>query len=241
MLRMKHLLPLCLLFAACSSTQDSSDAAYLPDTTEVSVREGLNARFLDEQLDIDKLVQMFEGESREIAAERAAIVAALELQEGETIADIGGGTGLFMTPLADAVGESGKVIAVDISPKLVQFMKERAEREGRSQVVAVLGGERAVGLAKDSVDVMLVCDTYHHFEYPDTTNRSLLHALKPGGRLIVVDFDRIEGASRQWVLDHVRADRQTFRAELEAAGFLFRDEVAIEGLAENYVLRFIAP
>jgi predicted methyltransferase len=107
--------------------------------------------------------------------------------------------------------------------------------------VAHLGGERAIGLEEDSVDVMLVCDTYHHFEYPHSTGLSLLHALKPGGRLIIVEFERIEGVSTDWVLGHVRAGREVFRAELEAAGFQFRDEVEIEGLSENYLLRFTAP
>ena len=231
------LIPLLLFAASCESTPEP----FQPDASEASVKEGINQRFLDEGLDVDKLVQTFESESREIAAERGAIVAALELRPGETVADVGAGTGLFMTPLADGVGEDGQVIEVDISPKLVAFIEERAEREGRGQVVAHLGGERAVGLAKDSVDVMLVCDTYHHFEFPVSTGKSLLHALKPGGRLVIVDFERIEGVSTDWVLGHVRAGKEVFRAELEAAGFEFRDEVEIEGLGENYLLRFTAP
>jgi len=62
--------------------------------------------------------------------------------------------------------------------------------------------------------------------------------LRPGGELIVVDFERIPGETRKWLLDHVRANKQTFRAEIEAAGFEFVEEVQIEGLVENYFLRF---
>jgi SAM-dependent methyltransferase len=234
-----RILPITLLFLGACHT--APPAPFQPDDTEVSVKEGINQRFLDDGLDVDKLVQTFESESREIAAERDAIVAALELESGETVADVGAGTGLFMTPLADGVGPGGKVIEVDISPKLVTFIEERAAKEGREQVVAHLGGERAVGLPADSVDVMLVCDTYHHFEFPHSTGASLLHALRPGGRLVVVDFERIEGVSTDWVLGHVRAGKEVFRAELEAAGFEFRDEVEIEGLGENYLLRFTKP
>ncbi|HIG10772.1 MAG: methyltransferase domain-containing protein [bacterium] len=230
-----------VLVAALGSCAAPAPDSFAPDTTEASVRSGLNARFLDEDLDVDELVAIFESESREIAAERAAIVASLELAPGETIADVGAGTGLFMTPLADGVGALGTVLEVDIAPKLLEFMAERARREGREQVEVHLAGERAVGLARDSVDVILVCDTYHHFEYPESTCASLLHALKPGGRLVLVDFERIEGVSREWVLGHVRASKSVFRGELEAAGFVFRDEVEIDGLVENYCLRFIAP
>lgn len=232
------LFSLLLPLAACAAP---TGEAFVPDATEASVRAGLNDRFLDEGLNVDELLQIFESESREIAAERDAIVAALRLEPGLTVADIGAGTGLFMTPLAEGVGASGEVIEVDISPKLVQFIGDRAAREGREQVVAHLGGERAVGLEQNSVDVMLVCDTYHHFEYPRSTNASLMHALKPGGRLVVVDFERIEGVSREWVLGHVRAGKEVFRAELEDAGFVYEDEVEIPGLGENYLLRFVAP
>jgi predicted methyltransferase len=67
---------------------------------------------------------------------------------------------------------------------------------------------------------------------------SLRQALVPGGRLVVVDFERIEGQSRDWVLEHVRADRATFQSEIEAAGFELVDAPVIAGLEENYVLRF---
>jgi predicted methyltransferase len=65
--------------------------------------------------------------------------------------------------------------------------------------------------------------------------------LRPGGTLVVVDFERIPGTSRQWVLDHVRADKQTVRAEIESAGFRFVDEPRVAGLSENYLMRFEKP
>ena len=59
-----------------------------------------------------------------------------------------------------------------------------------------------------------------------------------GGRLVVIDFDRIPGKSRQWILDHTRAGKEVFRAEIEAAGFEFVEEVKIPGFVENYFLKF---
>jgi len=65
--------------------------------------------------------------------------------------------------------------------------------------------------------------------------------MRPGARLVVVDFERIPGVTREWLLDHVRADKQTFLEEIVAAGFEFLDEPDVEGLEENYVLRFRRP
>ena len=84
---------------------------------------------------------------------------------------------------------------------------------------------------------MFVCDTYHHFTYPRTELASLHRALRPGGRLVVVDFERVEGVSSDWVLEHVRAGKEAVRAEIEAAGFTFLDQPAT-GLEENYCVRF---
>src|SRR5690606_28394541 len=93
-------------------------------------------------------------------------------------------------------------------------------------------------LPKASIDVIFVCDTYHHFSHPESTLASLHRALRPGGRLVVVDFERIPGVSREWLLDHVRAGKEVFRAEIEAAGFVLDREVEIAGLEENYCLTF---
>jgi predicted methyltransferase len=71
--------------------------------------------------------------------------------------------------------------------------------------------------------------------------RSIRFALRPNGRFIVVDFERIPGQSREWVLGHVRADKKTVRKEIEQAGFVFDGEPSISELTENYVLRFRRP
>src|SRR5262249_32106027 len=101
--------------------------------------------------------------------------------------------------------------------------------------------ERSVELPQFSIDAAFVCDTYHHFEYPQHVLFSLFHALKPTGKLYIVDFERIPGVSRPWVLEHVRADKKTVIKEIESAGFTFEQELPIEGLKENYVLRFGRP
>jgi predicted methyltransferase len=228
------LLALGALPCACHS---AAEAPAAPQAEE-SVRAGINESFLDPALSIDEMLERFESESREICARRDEIVAALALEPGTELADVGAGTGLFLEPFALAVGPAGRVYAVDISPPMVAHMRQRAEAAGWKQVVAVLGEERSVALPARSIDAAFVCDTYHHFEYPRTMLASLHAALRPGGRLHVVDFERIEGVSREWVLGHVRAGKEVVSAEIEAAGFELEREIDVPGLTENYLLSF---
>jgi len=231
-------LPSCLLalaLAACNAAHHQAPPAPIE---EASVKPGVNERFLAPDVDVEQFVQTFEGESREIAVHKGDIVRALEISAGTRIADVGAGTGLFLADLQRAVGSKGKVYAVDISPSFIEHLEGRVRREGLGSVDVVLCSEHSVELPSASIDVAFVCDTYHHFEYPRSTLSSLHRALVRGGILYVVDFERIPGVSREWLLDHVRADKQTFTAEIVAAGFELEREIEVEGLKENYLLRF---
>lgn len=227
------LLAVCFALAACTSAPTAPP--------EPSVRPGVNDRFLDPELAVDEFVEIFEGESREISVHREAIAAALDLAPGEEIADIGAGTGLFLDLFDRAVGPTGRVVAVDISPAFLEHLDERIRADGLASTETHLGGEREVGLPPRSVDVVFICDTYHHFEFPRTTMNSIRAAMRPGGRLYVVDFERIPGVSREWTLGHVRADKQTFTAEIVDAGFVLEREIDVPGLEENYMLEFRRP
>ncbi len=243
---MRHsiLFTLLLLGACTSPSNDSSDSlgrggsADPATSSETSVRKGLNDRFLDPELNVEKYVEIFEGESREIAVHRDELIAALRIKPGMCVADIGAGTGLFTAPLAEAVGSGGRVMAVDISPGFLKHLRERVANEHLGQVQVVECSARSAELAPNSIDLAVICDTYHHFEYPISTMKSLHDALRPGGRLVVIDFERVEGVTRQWIMDHVRASKEVFRAEIESAGFAFAGEVPLNGLEENYFLQF---
>ncbi|MGE3171523.1 MAG: class I SAM-dependent methyltransferase [Planctomycetota bacterium] len=203
-----------------------------------SVKPGINEPFLDPALDVGKYEERFEGESREIFAQRARIAGLLGLRQGMDVADIGAGTGLFTRMFAPKVAPEGTVYAVEIAPKFVDHLRADATRRGHDNVKVVLCDERSTALPAASVDVVFVCDTYHHFEYPQHTLASIRAALRPGGELVVVDFIRIPGVSRDWILDHVRAGQDVVTAEIEAAGFeKVRDE-ATPYLRENYAMRF---
>ncbi len=209
--------------------------------TEKSVRPGINDSFLSPDLDPDDFIKRFEIESREVYSARKEVLKACGIKTGNRIADIGAGTGLYTRLFANEVGPEGWVFAVDISPRLIQHVMDQAKVFNQSNVTGVICPENSVGLPPNSVDFAYVCDTYHHFEYPQSTLASIYKALKPGGHFVVVDFKRIEGVSRPWLMDHVRAGQEVFQAEIENAGFELIGDVEVPGLEENYFLKFQKP
>jgi ubiquinone/menaquinone biosynthesis C-methylase UbiE len=188
--------------------------------------------------DVPEWVQKFESESREVYTRRDAIVKAMGLKPGMAVADIGAGTGLFTRLFADRVGPEGKVFAVDISPPFLAHIASEAKKRGQSQVQTVQGTQDSSNLPADSIDVAFLCDTYHHIEHPGRVLASIRRALRPGGRLVVIDFDRREGISTDFVLKHIRADKARFLAEITAAGFEPVATAEAPRLAENFFAAF---
>ena len=205
---------------------------------EASVKPGINKKFLDPNLEVDKWVKKLELESREVFLHRERILAACQIKAGDTVADIGAGTGLFTRQFSSVVGDQGSVFAVDISARFIEHINQESSRNQINNITGVLCSENSVNLPRDSVDVVFICDTYHHFEYPNSTLASIGRAMKDDGQLIVIDFQRIEGKTKKWTMGHVRAGREVFQAEIESAGFTLVSQEQVEGLEENYFLRF---
>jgi 3-mercaptopyruvate sulfurtransferase SseA/predicted methyltransferase len=199
-----------------------------------SVRPGINKPF--ENPDVPAFIRQFETESREIFAQRKEIVAACKLETGMAVADVGAGTGLFTSLFAQQVGPKGKVYAVDIAPRFVEHIRKTCKETGLDNVAGVVCTADSVRLPARCVDVVFICDTYHHFEFPFKTMASIREALRPGGRVFVIDFHRIPGKSREWVLNHVRAGQEVVIREIERSGF--KKVAQKKLLEENYFLVF---
>jgi predicted methyltransferase/intracellular sulfur oxidation DsrE/DsrF family protein len=202
---------------------------------EKSVRPGVNDTFRDP--DPKAFTERFEIESREVFAKRKEILEAIKLKPTDVVADIGAGTGLFTRLFASNLGPEGRVIAVDIAQKFLDHIEVTCREQNLRNVETLLCKDDSTELPPESVDVAFICDTYHHFEFPQKTMTSLLKALKPGGRVIVIDFERIEGESSDWTMDHVRAGQEVFEAEILEAGFQKADEIKAL-LKENYMVVF---
>jgi FkbM family methyltransferase len=212
-------------------------AVFLPvpvAAQQKSVNPGINDPFKNP--DVKSYVDKFETESREIYAQRKEIVAACKLKPGMAVADIGAGTGLFTRLFAAEVGPKGKVYAVDIAPAFIEHIRKSCKEAGLTNVEAIRCSDKSAELPPNSVDLVFICDTYHHFEFPQLTLASIHQALKPGGQLVLIDFRRIEGKSSKWILGHVRAGQEVFTKEIVDAGF--REVGQEKLLKENYFVRF---
>jgi predicted methyltransferase len=239
------LLPIgCLALACLLSTSESfaQEAVQEPAAPSVTtVPKGINDNFKNPDLDVDEWIERFEVESREVYAAQEEVLKTCGIKPGERIADVGAGTGFYSRAFAKRTGWDGWVYSVDIAPKFLQHIAARATADGIENLTTVLGTDVSIRLPPETVDLVFICDTYHHFESPQQSLASIYRALKPGGRLVLIDFNRIPGVSRDFLIGHVRAGKEVFKAEIVDAGFVFDDEVEIKAFKENYLLRFTKP
>ena len=199
-----------------------------------SVNPGINKSF--QKPDVGTFVERFESEGREVYDHREEIIEACQLKPGMVVADIGAGTGLFTRMIAPRVTDRGQVIAVDIAKEFVEHVEKVCQEAGIKNVKGLVCTAESASLPDNSVDLAFLCDTYHHFEFPYKTVRSIYRALKPGGEVVLVDFDRVEGKSSEWILNHLRAGKSTFVNEIELAGFKVAEE--LDFLDTSYWIRF---
>lgn len=232
-----HLAVFMLAIFVVSAINLSALAQQEQENEKQSVKPGINKSFLNPELDVDQYVKRFEIESREVYAARHKVLKACDIKEGDVVADIGAGTGLYTQLFSVEVGK-GWVYAVDIAPRFLKHIQTNANKAERKNITTVLCAEDSAMLPANSVDLVFVCDTYHHFEYPAETMKSIHQALKKDGHLIMIDFHRIEGKTRDWLLNHVRAGQEVFQKEIEDCGFKLVEEKKIPGFKENYFLKF---
>jgi ubiquinone/menaquinone biosynthesis C-methylase UbiE len=223
-------LALTLVAAAAEPVSPSPKHAHYPAE--------MNKKFTDPNADVQQFVGRFENESRDVYAKRRDIIRALGLHPGDAVADIGAGTGLFTELFAEQVGPKGIVYAVDIGPAFIKHIAEQARRHGREQIIkTVLNTPDSAELPPGSIDVAFLCDTYHHFEHAEKMLASIHRALRPGGRLVVVDFD-LRKDSGEFVRQRARAPKEVYYREIETAGFQL---VAVKGspmVKDNFYAEF---
>ena len=202
---------------------------------EKNVRPGINDYYYDAQF--EQWLNTFESPGREVFDKKETIIQALSIKPGMKIADIGAGTGLYTIPFAQLVGDTGLVYAVDISADFLNNIEIRAKKHNLKNVIAHINNQKEIGLAQSSIELAFICNTYHHFEYPLTTLKSIYQALAPGGKLVIIDYKRDPKISSSWVMGHVRAQKDKVIKEVESVGFkLLNDHNMLE---QNYFLSFV--
>lgn len=140
--------------------------------------------------DVTHWAQVFESPQRTKWQKPTKVVNALKLKPGEIVIDIGAGTGYFTRRFAKAVAPSGEALGLDIEPAMIDYMKADAKKQGMKNYHARLVKADDPELAPHSADVVFFCDTLHHVDDRVAYFRKLSLALKPGGRVIVIDFDK---------------------------------------------------
>ena len=178
------------------------------------------------------------------------VMDKLDLSAGSRVADIGAGGGYFTWHLAARVGGEGRVYAVDIVESAVKGLQDRAERDGLKQVQAVLGAANDPKLMADSVDAVLTVDAYHEFRDYDAMLAAIFKALKPGGRLGVIDHTGPLAQPRSTYHNRHNIPAELVIEDAARAGFrlrFFDPEFAREGNQSggggqfNYLLVFEKP
>jgi ubiquinone/menaquinone biosynthesis C-methylase UbiE len=164
----------------------------------------------------------YEGFSRDSWQQPERVVAALGIQPGDRVADLGSGSGYFTLRLAPAVGAAGKVYAVDVDAEMNEYLRGRLDEAGISNVEVVLGRFEDPELPDGEVDLVLTVDTYHHIDERPTYFRKLKQDLAPGGRVAVIDYDGRKG----WfvrLMGHYTPREELLR-EMHEAGYEVSEE-----------------
>ncbi len=146
------------------------------------------------------------------------IIRAMNLKPGNVVADIGAGTGYFTRRLGRAVAPTGVVYAVDIQPEMIARLKESMEKHRIRNVVPVLAETDDPKLEPNILDWALLVDVYHELQQPKATLAKLREALKPAGRVALVEY-RLEGLTALHVREEHRMSKQQVLSEWEPAGF----------------------
>lgn len=188
------------------------------------------------QWSVDEWLERLESPERAVWQKPNEVVDALGLKAGDKVADIGAGSGYFSTRFARAVGGTGKVFAVDIDHGLVRHLRDRASNEKLRNMEAVPATPDDPKLTAGSVDVVFICNVLHHVENRPAYYEKLAAALRPGGRLAVVDFYKRELPVGPGV--EMKIAREEMVRELSDAGFRLGPE--FEFLPHQYFLVFEA-
>lgn len=183
--------------------------------------------------DAEKWARSFDDPKRDAWQKPHEVITALALAPDAVVADIGAGTGYFAVRLAHFVPK-GKVLAVDAEAAMVKHLEARAQKAGLANLKAVLGRADSPQLP-EKVDVAMLVDVYHHIDKRETYFRTLRESLKPGGRVVIIDFNQSSPVGPP-VRARITADK--VKGEMAAAGYRVKAEPGF--LPNQYMIVFEA-
>ncbi|HWP85222.1 MAG TPA: class I SAM-dependent methyltransferase [Terriglobia bacterium] len=170
-------------------------------------------------------IQTLERPSRVEGLKIDEIISHLKLRPGMVVADVGSGSGVFSRPLAKTVGPNGKVIAVDIEPGLLSYIRERAQKEGIPNIETHLGVPNDANLSGPVVDLALFHDSLHHIENREIYLKNLFKYIKPGGRVAIVDLDITDPDGPHKDQPEMQVSKDQIEQWMQAAGFRKTEDI----------------
>jgi SAM-dependent methyltransferase len=194
---------------------DESDAADRPAGVPPGLKRYMGRRIAD--------TMSYHGapwlirEEREEEERCSLLLPNLGLKQGMTVCDLGCGNGFYTIPLARLVGEEGRIWAVDIQPEMLIELRKKAEQEALDNIIPILGSVHDPRLPDESIDLVLLVDVYHEFSHPVHMLERIRAALKPGGRVALVEF-RAEDENVPIRPEHKMSKEQILK-EFPANGF----------------------
>jgi ubiquinone/menaquinone biosynthesis C-methylase UbiE len=204
-----RIVPAALLFTAALPAQVAGKANETYQTSQG--RQGIAATLKNPQ--------------RDETQKPGLLIREMGLQPGMTVADIGTGVGYMLPFLSKRVGPEGHVIAEDIFDDFLASARQTAQTQGLANVTFVKGTETDPNLPEGQVDMALALDVYHHFNYPEKMLAGIHKALKPGGKLVIVEYYKRESAMPNGrAMTHIRLDMPDVIKEVEANHFHLIEE-----------------
>ena len=238
--RMKHVRAQALLATALALL--ASIGIGCSDLRSVQAQQGKNK----ETLELGKVTrkrqiapvcsdaQWLTRPERETTEQPEKVLDALQIPAGATVADVGAGVGYFTWRLAEKVGPTGKVIAEDVQQHMLDLLAENLKQRHITNVETVLGGVRDPHLPENAVDLVLLVDVYHEFSEPEAMVSHIRKALKPGGRLVLLEY-RKEDPSIP-ILPLHKMTVEEVRSEIEPLGFQMQPP--LEFLPTQHIIIF---
>ncbi|MCX7392784.1 MAG: class I SAM-dependent methyltransferase [Planctomycetales bacterium] len=173
---------------------------------------------------------------REEEERLSELLKHIDLDRGMVVADVGAGSGVLTLMMAQKVGPEGKVLAVDIQKEMLDLLADKLSRNGVTNVDLVLGTEKSPQLKEASIDLALMVDVYHEFQFPYEMMLELAKALKPGGRIIFVEYRR-EDPQVPIKLVHKMSEKQV-KKEVSPSEFGLMWKETIEKLPRQHIIIF---
>ena len=162
------------------------------------------------------------------------LIEALKFKQGDVVADVGAGSGYLSFRIAEVVGEKGKVLAEDIQPEMLDLINKKMKEKKITNVEPVLGTITDPKLPKEGVDLILMVDVYHEFDHPYEMTDAMVKALKPGGRLVFVEY-RLEDPDVPIKLVHKMSQKQVIK---EMGPYPLRHVKTLDGLPWQHIIIF---